>query len=285
MTTQGARVHRNDEELHTSSPTSVEEGVWRNRAVVSAVDGTSTPRADTDAHVSMPDLSPPITDAGRQWYSGSPGHNFGQIQVFGVGIVEPGRAAAANSSSQTIFGSALRVQRQPAVPAASKGTAKGRTHFEAIVHKTYSIESATLDDAAAEIQQRTEAGSTEWNPTMNVAVGDNGTVISATVDVSITMTMPHWPGAAKLNKIARAEWNRFVEALKKHEDGHVTLVREHLKGLGESLVGMSQVDADVAFQAALVDLQTASDAYDDGNDHGRNEGTIIDTSAGSPATP
>jgi predicted secreted Zn-dependent protease len=285
MITQDVRVQHNDEEFHPSPFTSVEEGVWRNRAVVSAVDGTSTPRPYTDPHVSMPDLSPPIADTGRQRDSGLPGHNFGHIQVFGAGMVEPGRAAAANSSSQTIFGIAPRVQRQPAAPAASKGTAKGRTHFEAVVHKTYSIEGATLDDAAAEIQQRTEAGSTQWNPTMNVVVGDDGTVISATVDVSMTMTMPQWPGANKLNKVARAEWSRFVGALKKHEDGHVTLVREQLKGLGESLVGMSQDDANAAFQAALVNLQTASDAYDDGNDHGRNEGTIIDTSAGSPTTP
>jgi predicted secreted Zn-dependent protease len=207
------------------------------------------------------------------------------MRVYEAGMVEAGRAAAANSSSQTVVGIAPRIQRQPAVPAVAKGAGKGRTHVEAVVHQTYSIEGTSLDEAAAAIQQRTEAGSTEWNPKLKVVVDENGTVTSATVDVSITMTMPQWPGAAKLNKIARAEWNRFVGALKKHEDGHVTLVREHLKGVGESLVGMSQDDADAAFQAALVDLQTASDAYDDGNDHGRNDGTIIDTSAGSPTTP
>jgi predicted secreted Zn-dependent protease len=173
------------------------------------------------------------------------------------------------------------VQRQGGKSGSPKATKKSTTNFKQIVPKTYTVDAGTLEEAAQQIEQREEAGETKWNPTYKTTLDENGNVASATVDVEITVTLPKWPGATKLNKAARAEWERFFKALKAHEQRHVNLARQKLKDLAEKLVGKSPADAEESFQKAVDDLQKSSDDYDEISDHGRNEGTIIDTSAGT----
>jgi predicted secreted Zn-dependent protease len=173
------------------------------------------------------------------------------------------------------------VQRQGGKGGSPKATKKSTTNFKPIVPKTYTVDAGTLEEAAQQIEEREEAGETKWHPTYKTTLDEDGNVASATIDVEITVTMPKWPGAAKLNKAARAEWERAFKALKAHEQRHVNLVREKLKGLAEKLVGKSPADAEKTFQDAVDDLKKSSDDYDDISDHGRNEGTIIDASAGT----
>jgi predicted secreted Zn-dependent protease len=173
------------------------------------------------------------------------------------------------------------VQRQVSKGGGGKAAAESKTNFKSVVKKTYAIDAKTLEEAAQQIEQREEAGLTEWNPTYHVTLDENGNVASATLEVPITVTLPRWPGATKLNKSARAEWERAFKAIEAHEQSHVNLVREKLEGLAEQMVGKSPADADAIFQEALANLSESSNAYDESTDHGRNEGTVIDTSAGS----
>ncbi|BCL33890.1 DUF922 domain-containing protein [Nostoc sp. MS1] len=180
--------------------------------------------------------------------------------------------------SNSGFGQSFPIQRQ-----SKKNTAKPKTqtNFKR-ENKTYTITAKTLQEAADQISQREEAGETTWKPKYSVKTDENGNVTDATVDVTITVTMPTWPNAAKLPKAAKAEWERALKVLKAHEEKHVKLAQDKLKDVAKSLIGKSEAEAEATFNAALAELQQASDDYDTASDHGRNEGTDLDTSLDSP---
>jgi Domain of unknown function (DUF4157)/Bacterial protein of unknown function (DUF922) len=106
----------------------------------------------------------------------------------------------------------------------SNAQPKAQTSFK-VENKTYTITAKTLQEAADQISQREEAGETTWNPKFTLKTDESGNVTDATVDVPITVTMPSWPGAAKLSKAAKAEWDRAFKVLKNHEERHVQLAR------------------------------------------------------------
>jgi predicted secreted Zn-dependent protease len=175
------------------------------------------------------------------------------------------------------FGQTSPIHRQ------KKSSPKPPTQTNFTVHnKTYTIEATTLQEVADQISQREEAGETTWNPQFTLAFGENGNATNVTVNVPISVTLPNWPGAAKLSRAAKAEWDRAFRVLKAHEERHVQLARNKLKDVAKSLVGKSQSEAETIFADAVAELQTSSDEYDANSDHGRNEGTNIDTSIGAP---
>ncbi len=156
-----------------------------------------------------------------------------------------------------------------------------QTNFT-VQNKTYPIEAKTLQEVADLISQREEAGETTWNPRFTLALDENGVATNVTVNVPISVTLPNWPGAAKLSRAAKAEWDRSFSILKVHEEKHVQLVRTKLTDVATSLVGKSQAEAEIIFAEALAELKKSSDDYDTSSDHGKNEGTTIDTSIGAP---
>jgi hypothetical protein len=142
---------------------------------------------------------------------------------------------------------------------------------------TYTVNAASLADAAAVFAGRDEAGETTWKPIYNVVTKD-GVVVSATVTVPVTVLMPKWPGASKLSKAAQAEWKRASAALKRHEQHHVDLAKQYLKDLHKKMIGKTEEEAGAIFTEAVEQLQKASDDYDTATNHGSTEGTDLDTS-------
>jgi predicted secreted Zn-dependent protease len=140
------------------------------------------------------------------------------------------------------------------------------TVFKPVVNKTYNVSATTLAKAAAKVEAyqeaHGEAGKTEWKPKLDYKRDESGNVKSASVVITITVTMPSWPGAAKVSTEAQAEWDRAYKELEDHEQEHVNIVHEQLEGLAESLIGKSKKEADEAFKEALANLQTASDGID-----------------------
>jgi predicted secreted Zn-dependent protease len=159
----------------------------------------------------------------------------------------------------------------------SKGTAT--TTIDEPQRETYDVDAETLEDFEKAISKRKEAGDTDWTPVYNYDQED-GKVTNVTVTVTIKVTMPNWPGAAKLKGKAKAEWDRFYKALEAHEQGHVKIAQEQFKGLAEKMLGKKEADAKKEFEKAKKAAKDASDKYDKSNDHGRKQGTIIDVDAG-----
>ena len=147
---------------------------------------------------------------------------------------------------------------------------------------TYLVTAKTLKEAATKILARKEAAETTWAPTYTTAHDSSGTVTKVTIDAHITVTMPNWPGATALKGADKTRWDTFITALKKHEDGHVALAQKKLQEVGATMLGQSEADAATTFKQVISDLQQDSDAYDAANDHGRNEGVVIDIDDETP---
>lgn len=198
------------------------------------------------------------------------------------------RASAAASPAQSVqpiqraTGAAL--QRDPAKSGGAGKAAPAATVKATPTAATYTVTAKNLKEAAAAIRARAEAGETTWMPKYKTTHDDSGAVTGVTIDANIKVTMPSWAGAAKLTGAEKTRWDTFIAALQKHEDGHVALAQKKLKETGTSMIGKSEADAGTTFAQAVTDLQTDSDTYDDGNDHGRNEGVILDTEDPSPPT-
>lgn len=208
----------------------------------------------------------------------------GQDIYFGAGKAPGKDALTAHELTHVVqqtggnsFGQTAPIHRQ------KKSSPKPPTQTNFTVHnKTYTIAATTLQEVADQISQREEAGETTWNPQFTLAFDENGNATNVTVNVPISVTLPNWPGAAKLSRAAKAEWDRAFRVLKAHEERHVQLARNKLKDVAKSLVGKSQSEAETIFADAVAKLQKSSDDYDANSDHGRNEGTNIDTSIGAP---
>ncbi|MEO5952543.1 MAG: DUF922 domain-containing protein [Chloroflexia bacterium] len=184
------------------------------------------------------------------------------------------RAAAAE------VGVGLPVQRDNKGPAAAP--AGGKVNFKPTVNTTYTVTAKTLKEASAQIKKREEAGETSWNPVFTETHDDNGNITSATVDVTVTVLLPTWAEAAKLKGTETTTWDNFMTALRAHEQHHVDLVKEKLKGVADQMIGKSKTEATGLLRKALEGLKTASDEYDTKTDHGKNEGVNIDTADEAP---
>jgi len=136
------------------------------------------------------------------------------------------------------------------------------------------VPGTTLKAVAETISQMAEAATTEWFPRYDYeATGE--VVSSAAVAIEIRIKMPEWTGYSTATDAERIEWDRFLAALQRHEQGHVELVVEHLSDVDELLIGKSIESAKQSWKSALVTLKTASRTYDQETDHGRKQGAII----------
>ena len=151
--------------------------------------------------------------------------------------------------------------------------------FSNVNRVTYPVGGSTLSEACDEMSARDEAGHATWEPNLQYAFDNDGKVTSATITVTLTIEMPEWSGYANANNDQRAEWDRWYAALLAHEEGHIQLARDYLTEADSALVGLTENEAQTRFQQICSDLQVASDSYDDGNDHGRSAGTIMNLDA------
>jgi hypothetical protein len=87
--------------------------------------------------------------------------------------------------------------------------------------------------------------------------------------------MPHWVEANNATPGEREEWERFLGALRTHEQGHIHLAVQYLQYADTLIEGCTEQTAAQQWQDNLNALQQASNDYDASNDHGRNEGTTI----------
>lgn len=138
------------------------------------------------------------------------------------------------------------------------------------------VDGSTLAEVARHIELLPEAGQTHWHATYQVTQwGEGNHIVAAGVDVAITVTLPHWANATSRPQAERDEWERFMGALRNHEQGHVDLAVTYLEHADTLLNGYDEHTAATQWQDNLDALQQMSDQYDASNDHGRSAGTTI----------
>jgi predicted secreted Zn-dependent protease len=141
----------------------------------------------------------------------------------------------------------------------------------------YDVGGATLADVVAAIESYPEAGSAEWWPRYSVATED-GNVTEATITIDTRITLPNWTDRDAASSAEQAEWDRFLQALTEHENGHIHILVTQFTDIDTQMVGKSEHDAKDVFDGAVTQLQQATNDYDSSTDHGRLTGTVVDLS-------
>ena len=139
----------------------------------------------------------------------------------------------------------------------------------------YELHGETLAEVAQQIEGLLEAGQTHWQPSYRATRWSGNVIAAVQVDVHVTVSLPNWVEASAAPSAQQAEWERFVTALGAHEQGHINLVTTYLQDVDSILENVTAETAAQQWHDNLAALQQASDQYDAGNDHGRNEGTAI----------
>ena len=151
---------------------------------------------------------------------------------------------------------------------------------------TYDIEAKTLAEVARLVAGRAEAGRCGWKHTYAYDDTDRaGKPRGLTVTLTIEIELPRWVGRDTAPVAEQREWDRFLAALSRHEDGHQEIAQ---RGAQRMLDRMSQARAqraDAIYQEEVQKTQDESDRYDTRTAHGERPppGTII-TVPSAPST-
>jgi len=102
-------------------------------------------------------------------------------------------------------------------------------------------------------------------------------------ELAITMTLPHWvqpPGA--VTPALAAQWQRYLAALRAHENGHVDLVRRTFEATRAALAAVTAsscaaLDAEVRgrYDAMVREGRRVNEEYDRQTEHGRTQGATF----------
>jgi hypothetical protein len=139
------------------------------------------------------------------------------------------------------------------------------------------VSGATLADVVANMSQLPEAGkgggSLRADP---VAVG-TGASVTATLHGNLVNKIVEWTDYASASAAARAEWDRAIAHLKKHEQRHMEIAIEEGNALAKLLIGHkigSTPSITDKVTAANTKMQKRQDDLDSPSesDHGRKQG-------------
>lgn len=129
-------------------------------------------------------------------------------------------------------------------------------------------------------------GNTHWDVQWRYDYDRNAggcTAVNVRVTLEVRMTMPRWTPPANAPRTLIVTWQQFVDALRKHEDGHYKLAIEAAEEVGRVLrTNRTASDCErlrtrqnAAANAVLEDLRRRHARYDRDTDSGRKQGTNV----------
>jgi predicted secreted Zn-dependent protease len=101
---------------------------------------------------------------------------------------------------------------------------------------------------------------------------------AATIRYKATVRMPQLAATARLTAAERADWDRYVAALARHEAGHVRYTYRHRGDILAAIRRATCRTADAAALAALAGLDADQIAYDRETAHGTKDGASFPAS-------
>ncbi|MEO8312697.1 MAG: DUF922 domain-containing protein [Caldimonas sp.] len=146
---------------------------------------------------------------------------------------------------------------------------------------TYKVHGKTLQAA------KTALGPTCWGRFKPMAGKTKYTVdkkskkvLSVELVVGHTIEMPVWSEYKAAPEPCRAEWDRMWKALEKHEKDHALVYLESIVMLENKLDDvepgtMDPAGVDKLVAAAMVQMESAQDAFESATDRGRNRGVVL----------
>lgn len=108
-------------------------------------------------------------------------------------------------------------------------------------------------------------------------------IASAAVGMHTSQVFPAWSPASGTSSSTVAGWNRFIAALRTHENGHVTIDNSYAQRMYTAIMATQPNASCSALQASVngtlaslqAQLDAANDAYDTATGHGRTQGATL----------
>jgi predicted secreted Zn-dependent protease len=107
-------------------------------------------------------------------------------------------------------------------------------------------------------------------------------ISGVTVTLGVTIILPVWDIPRGASPAMRAEWDRFLGALERHELGHRAIALAGARKLAEALSGLRGRSCDALHTAAeyasrdeAAATRAEQIAYDDSTHHGLTQGTAL----------
>lgn len=152
---------------------------------------------------------------------------------------------------------------------------------------TYDIDARTLAEAARLVAGRNEAGHCGWSMTYEYEDTDRaGKPKGLTVTLTIEIELPRWVGRDSAPKAEQREWDRFLAALTRHEDGHREIAERGATRMHDRISQARARRADSIYHEEMRKTQNESDRYDTRTAHGERPppGTIITVPSGTTSS-
>lgn len=205
-------------------------------------------------------ILPPRSDGGPQSIQRAP-DPAAPMTAPGDGLPQPGGDGPVPLDAPGVSSGSTTIQDPPA-------------QQSTVVHGT------TLADVAAALPD--EVGSVAFD----FSVATQGEPITAAkLDVKQAMTLPRWAERDKASQAGQRSWDRFLSALRQHEDGHVVIDKQMFTNAHRRFVSIPTAQVEQTSERLRADVQARQDAFDAQTDHGRkgNPPTVLDTSADADA--
>lgn len=119
------------------------------------------------------------------------------------------------------------------------------------------------------------ASQTSWTVSWETQSQSDGTCRALNVAAKITVTFPRWNPAPGTSPVLISDWNRFIQALATHEEGHVQRVTNNIPNLEAAINRGSCQVANAAAQGVMAQIQRQNDAYDAQTNHGVSQGATF----------
>ncbi len=161
------------------------------------------------------------------------------------------------------------------------------TNYYYIGGTSATVLAAQLDQTGpADTDGKRYAGKTRWDVQWQFnhhQEGETCGLKDIAIAVGVAQTMPKWRGEDKGGAALKARWQKFLEALKRHEDGHKENGMKAGAEIEKALLAIRPAsnceDLDKAANAAgeqVVEKYRKLDAeYDRSTDHGRKQGATL----------
>jgi predicted secreted Zn-dependent protease len=138
------------------------------------------------------------------------------------------------------------------------------------VHHSFS--EATLADIVARMGNMAEAALAEFEFNLSFDHANNR-LTRVDLTMRLTLDMPEWPNASQRPQPEQDEWNRFLRALRVHEDGHIAIFRSQAPTAFQRVSRARPDTAEAVLERERLRIIGLSDAYDHRTDHGRTQRT------------
>jgi hypothetical protein len=164
-------------------------------------------------------------------------------------------------------------------PAASKGSIT----ISPVKKTHYNVTGNNLEEVSTQLDPE-EWGRCTWEWTQSYRTTE-GVTDRVNINLKLTIRLPRWTGRGwrRASAEEKAEWNRMLECLQKHEDHHAEIARSWAPKLQERLLNQPESDIATLWSDGLTEHQDEQDSYDADTRHGETEGVTLDTSIGQPA--